>query len=240
MKTPSTPIPSFDRMPFEIAALREDVRVLTELTRQVLSEREQSAYLPEILCSEDAARMLGLSKLTIYDMTSKKSLPHIKKGGKLYFERAELLAWVRSGEHCSATSDATPRRRKQKQPEQVQTDSAPTFEQQPMQTAQAQDAPEQTEPTATDATPSVTPSSPSSIPSLSVNKQYHSVKKRDVYVVRSPSFGEAQRYEAKHRLKKWSGAYWSDYAKGFIFETEADAQAFAEDTIGKGDTTASE
>ena len=239
MKPNSTSIPSFDKMPLEIAAIREELCQLSTLVRQMLGERETCTSYQEILSVEDAARLLDLSKLTIYDMTSKKRLPFIKKGGKLYFERAELLAWIRSGEHSSATSDATPKRRKQKQPEPVLADSAATEEQQPMPTAQAQDAPVQTEPTATDATPSEPSSSPSSIPSFTIEERTHDKTKELIYVVRFSSISDAERTEA-NRVARDKNGYWSDYVKGFLFKTQEDAKAFAEAIVGKGVTTATE
>ena len=226
-------------MPLEIAAIREELCQLSTLVRQMLGERETCTSYQEILSVEDAARLLDLSKLTIYDMTSKKRLPFIKKGGKLYFERAELLAWIRSGEHSSATSDATPKRRKQKQPEPVLADSAATEEQQPLPTAQAQDAPVQTEPTATDATPSEPSSPPSSIPSFTIEERPHTQTGEPLYIVRFSSISEAERNEA-NRVARDKNGYWSDYVKGFLFKTPEDAKAFAEAIVGKGVTTATE
>lgn len=48
----------------------------------------------DILDAEEAAMLVGLAKKTIYDLTSKKSLPHYKRNGKLYFKKQELEKWM--------------------------------------------------------------------------------------------------------------------------------------------------
>ena len=71
--------------------------------RQVLSEilGEQNANpgptLPDILDVKQAAEFLHLKITTIYEKTSEKTIPHFKKGNKLYFRKAELKAWVETG-----------------------------------------------------------------------------------------------------------------------------------------------
>ena len=44
---------------------------------------------------ELAVEVTGLAKQTIYSMTSKGTIPFFKRGGgKLYFSREKLLAWL--------------------------------------------------------------------------------------------------------------------------------------------------
>lgn len=43
---------------------------------------------------EEAAEFLNLKKSTIYQMTSKKSIPFSKKGKHLYFFKSDLLDWL--------------------------------------------------------------------------------------------------------------------------------------------------
>ena len=46
--------------------------------------------------AEEASRFLNLSKSYLYKLTSGNLIPHYKPQGKmLYFERAELEAWLR-------------------------------------------------------------------------------------------------------------------------------------------------
>lgn len=104
--TPTTP--TFDNLPHEVAALREDVKHLTALVEQLIDMRGQQHSYPEIMSIEKAAQMLNFKKNTLYDMTSKGTIPFKKRGNKLFFERDELLAWVRNSDDVAAH----PRRKK--------------------------------------------------------------------------------------------------------------------------------
>lgn len=49
----------------------------------------------EILTFEEAAQFTGLSKSTLYKLTSGRKVPHYKPSGKLcYFNRGELQTWL--------------------------------------------------------------------------------------------------------------------------------------------------
>jgi excisionase family DNA binding protein len=53
---------------------------------------------PELMNVDQAAEFLKLKPSTVYGKTSKKQIPHQRKGGKLYFNKTELLEWVKKGE----------------------------------------------------------------------------------------------------------------------------------------------
>lgn len=56
----------------------------------------QSAAPKEVLTLEEASEFLGLSKSQIYKLTGSASIPHYKPNGKyIYFDRAELIEWVK-------------------------------------------------------------------------------------------------------------------------------------------------
>ncbi|MGZ4049794.1 MAG: helix-turn-helix domain-containing protein [Bacteroidia bacterium] len=71
--------------------------------KQALTEimDEQTAYskpdIPDILDMKQAANFLRLQVSTLYEKTSQKTIPHFKKGNKLYFNKGELQAWVQGG-----------------------------------------------------------------------------------------------------------------------------------------------
>lgn len=46
----------------------------------------------------EVAKMLNLSESTIYTKTSKKLIPHTKRGKKLIFSRKRILAYIAEGE----------------------------------------------------------------------------------------------------------------------------------------------
>jgi excisionase family DNA binding protein len=53
--------------------------------------------LPEILDVKQAAQFLKLKLATLYEKTSRKLIPHFKKGNKLYFHLSELRDWINKG-----------------------------------------------------------------------------------------------------------------------------------------------
>jgi len=52
---------------------------------------------PEILDVQQAARLLKMKLTTLYEKTSRKLIPHFKKGNKLYFHLTELQQWIKKG-----------------------------------------------------------------------------------------------------------------------------------------------
>jgi excisionase family DNA binding protein len=46
---------------------------------------------------DEACLFLNLAKPTIYSLTSKRKIPFIKKGKKLYFKKMDLEAWLNEG-----------------------------------------------------------------------------------------------------------------------------------------------
>ena len=50
----------------------------------------------EMLTLEEAARFMGVTKSSIYKMTHEQTIPYYKPNGKMiFFEKSDLLAWVR-------------------------------------------------------------------------------------------------------------------------------------------------
>lgn len=46
---------------------------------------------------DEASAILRLKRSTVYAHTSNRTIPHYKRGGRLYFRRSELLAWLAEG-----------------------------------------------------------------------------------------------------------------------------------------------
>lgn len=56
----------------------------------------------DVLTLEEAALFMGISKSSLYKMTHKNVLPFYRPNGKLiYFEKVELLKWMRQGRTMS-------------------------------------------------------------------------------------------------------------------------------------------
>ncbi len=45
----------------------------------------------------EASEFLNLASQTIYGLTCKREIPFLKKGKKLYFKEADLIAWLEKG-----------------------------------------------------------------------------------------------------------------------------------------------
>ena len=56
----------------------------------------------QVLTLEEAALFMGISKSSLYKMTHRHELPFFRPNGKLiYFEKAELLKWMRQNRSMS-------------------------------------------------------------------------------------------------------------------------------------------
>lgn len=78
---------------------KEFKQFLKDALKEILSENLSALkpQLPEILNVQQAADFLKLKINTLYEKTSQKSIPHFKKGNKLYFHRTELEEWIKQG-----------------------------------------------------------------------------------------------------------------------------------------------
>ncbi|MBL7892215.1 MAG: helix-turn-helix domain-containing protein [Bacteroidia bacterium] len=74
-------------------------KFLKEALREIVSENLSLLTQPavEIMDIKQASELLHLKITTLYEKTSEKTIPHFKKGNKLYFNRSELEAWIRQG-----------------------------------------------------------------------------------------------------------------------------------------------
>lgn len=89
--------------PFEILNARlSNLEALTLEALQCLRTTTTPAT-PEVGGMELAQQVTRLSKPRIYALVSARSIPHAKRGNKLYFNRNELLAWVAAGKRGEAT-----------------------------------------------------------------------------------------------------------------------------------------
>lgn len=85
--------PSFDQLPEMVSKILEKVELLEELLlEQTINKNDQE----EMLNIKDAAVFLGLSVPTLYSKVSRKEIPYHKPGKRLYFQKSELLDWIKS------------------------------------------------------------------------------------------------------------------------------------------------
>jgi len=70
-------------------------RALSRISQQINSEKSE-----DIIDIEAASKFTGLSKSTLYSMTSKRTIPHIKRKdlNKIFFSKSRLERWLKEGE----------------------------------------------------------------------------------------------------------------------------------------------
>ncbi|MCB2221554.1 MAG: helix-turn-helix domain-containing protein [Bacteroidetes bacterium] len=69
---------------------------LDELEKLICEKRETIPIQREKpLTVKEAAKFLQIAVPTLYDKVSKKEIPHIKAGGKLYFLESDLMDWLK-------------------------------------------------------------------------------------------------------------------------------------------------
>lgn len=76
--------------------LATKVDSIVESYENIISMSEtQTQPKREYLTFSEACVYLGLSKAALYNMTSRRQIPHYKPNGKsLYFKESELIAWI--------------------------------------------------------------------------------------------------------------------------------------------------
>ena len=88
---------SFDSLPQVVQELNAKIDNIMLFLQSAKPDVKQS----DLLTIQEAASFLNLSKHTLYNKTNKNELPYMKKGKRLYFSRAELMAYIKSGKVSS-------------------------------------------------------------------------------------------------------------------------------------------
>lgn len=65
-----------------------------DIVRDEIKAIPQPEKVKPFLSLSEACELTGLSKSTIYRLTSERNIPHLKRGGKLLFNRNELTSWL--------------------------------------------------------------------------------------------------------------------------------------------------
>ena len=83
-------------------ALAVDVRALASRT---MNDKPAD----EIGGLDLAVEITGLARRTIYKLTHRREIPHRRVGGRLYFRRSELEAWIDAGRRRTVAEIAVER-----------------------------------------------------------------------------------------------------------------------------------
>ena len=85
-------IPTFNDVPCLLANIDEKLGIIVEWIQSGGSQQDPHA----ILTIDEAVAFTGYSKSAIHSATSKDTIPHFKRGNKLFFFKDELAEWLKS------------------------------------------------------------------------------------------------------------------------------------------------
>ena len=84
---------SFNNLPEAVAELTRKVDELYNVIKNVQPQDPQDQFLSV----RETAEFLNLSVPTIYSKVSKRELPYMKRGKRLYFNRKDLETYLKGG-----------------------------------------------------------------------------------------------------------------------------------------------
>ena len=85
-------IPTFNDVPVLLANIDEKLGIIVGWIQSGGSQQDPHA----ILTIDEAVAFTGYSKSAIHSATSKDTIPHFKRGNKLFFFKDELVEWLKS------------------------------------------------------------------------------------------------------------------------------------------------
>lgn len=88
---------TFEKLPDAVAEILHRQEKTEALLIQLLQRNDLTQ--PEMLSIQKTASFLNLAVPTIYGLVSRREIPFSKKGKRLYFDRTELLEWIKTGKH---------------------------------------------------------------------------------------------------------------------------------------------
>jgi excisionase family DNA binding protein len=94
--------------PFEILEAKFE-HLATEVHRALRALPAEKADRKRRVGLPEAAQYVGLAERTLYKATHRRTIPHSKVGGRLYFDLDELDAWIDAGRRKTAAEVADER-----------------------------------------------------------------------------------------------------------------------------------
>ena len=83
---------TFDDIPVLLARIDDKLGIIAEWIQNGASQQDPHA----ILTIDEAVAFTGYSKSATHSATSKDTIPHFKRGNKLFFFKDELVEWLKS------------------------------------------------------------------------------------------------------------------------------------------------
>jgi excisionase family DNA binding protein len=86
---------TFEQIPQAVTEIYEKLNAVHEL---LLNQSDLSCLTTDSpLTIDQAAEFLSLSKYTLYGLVQRREVPFAKRGKRLYFTKADLTDWVKTG-----------------------------------------------------------------------------------------------------------------------------------------------
>lgn len=99
---------SFEELPRVASELQTELKEIKETMQALvlLVKKSNEATSDEIIGIEEACRILGLRKPTVYHKVQRGEIPTCRPSGckKLMFKRGELITWLSQQKHSVATT----------------------------------------------------------------------------------------------------------------------------------------
>lgn len=99
---------SFEELPRVASELQTELKEIKETMQALvlLVKKSNEATSEEIIGIEEACRILGLRKPTVYHKVQRGEIPTCRPSGckKLMFKRGELITWLSQQKHSVATT----------------------------------------------------------------------------------------------------------------------------------------
>jgi excisionase family DNA binding protein len=84
-------------MPEALQLIADRLEAVHRLLSEGHEPQPQQQLVKDLLTIQEAAELLCLSVPTLYAKVSKRQLPFMKRSKRLYFSRAELLSYLKTG-----------------------------------------------------------------------------------------------------------------------------------------------
>jgi excisionase family DNA binding protein len=78
----------------ELSIEELELIIQQSIAKALESRLSENDGIEEILNSKEAANLVGISVSTLYKKTADHTIPHYKRGKKLYFKKQELIGWM--------------------------------------------------------------------------------------------------------------------------------------------------
>lgn len=88
---------TFEQLPKAVIMLTKEISELKKMLTQRQEEEKTQEPTEKLLSVQETAKFLNLSVPTIYSKVSKRELPFMKRGKRLYFSSTELLEYLKEG-----------------------------------------------------------------------------------------------------------------------------------------------